>query len=365
MTTTIPLRKWMAMAGLAIVTLSAAPVNVHFFDGTQTAAVTDRSVQDIVTGRVADEITRLYDDNFLFRDGGIDLFGMLSYTLFREGRRGVLVGADGFLFSSEEYESSTHAKANLAANVDFIANSARVIESSGAKLLVAVVPAKARIYADERARYIWPSEPESRMARAMELIQRKHIGAIDLSDTLQNAKASAQVFFATDTHWTSDGAASAAAAIARRACALSDICNEALVTMSSGKPVNHLGDLTHFLRLGPFQNFAGPKADTLVTWSANVDSEETLLGETNIPVALVGTSYSADARWSFHAFLVNALKSDVLNVADEGKGPFVPMTEYLSGIAFRDSPPKLVIWEIPERYLDDPLVAETKGPQHG
>jgi alginate O-acetyltransferase complex protein AlgJ len=365
MTNAVPMRKWMALAGLALVTLSAAPVNMHFFGDTQSSEVADHSIGDIVSGRAASEITRLYNDKFLFRNTGINLFGMLSYGLFREGRRGVLIGTDGFLFSAEEYESAPDAQANLTANVDFITRSAKTIEASGAKLLVAIVPAKARIYPGQRGRYAWPPEPEVRLQRAVALMQQNNIDAIDLSHALRAAKSEDQVFLKTDTHWTSFGASAAAKAISAKARGMAELGGEVPVTMTAGIAELHRGDLLRFIRLGLFAETAGPEADRLVTWTADVETGETLLGDSSIPVALVGTSYSADPRWSFRAFLADALKADVLNVAAEGKGPFDPMSEYLSSAPFRDTPPKLVVWEIPERFLDDPRETRLEGNQHG
>jgi len=77
-----------------------------------------------------------------------------------------------------------------------------------------------------------------------------------------------------------------------------------------------------------------------------------LLGDAETPeVALVGTSYSAQPRWNFHGALQEALQQDVGNYAKEGLGPFAPMFEYLKSADFAQAPPRLVVWEIPERYL--------------
>jgi alginate O-acetyltransferase complex protein AlgJ len=68
-------------------------------------------------------------------------------------------------------------------------------------------------------------------------------------------------------------------------------------------------------------------------------------------LALVGTSYSAQPSWNFHGALQEALGEDVGNYAKEGLGPFAPMFEYLRSKDFAQAPPRLVLWEIPERYL--------------
>ena len=52
------------------------------------------------------------------------------------------------------------------------------------------------------------------------------------------------------------------------------------------------------------------------------------------------------------------LGQDLINVAEEGDGPIVPMIDYLNSSDFRDQPPQLVIWEFPERYLAQPLESE-------
>ena len=71
-------------------------------------------------------------------------------------------------------------------------------------------------------------------------------------------------------------------------------------------------------------------------------------------MALVGTSYSANPLWNFDGFLKEELEADVLNVADERMGPFETMQKYLKDEALETNPPKLIIWEVPERYLPIP-----------
>ena len=81
------------------------------------------------------------------------------------------------------------------------------------------------------------------------------------------------------------------------------------------------------------------------------DSVLDLFGDASIPVTLIGTSYSANPLWNFHGFLQEALNVDILNAASEGEGPFITMKKYLLDKALETSPPKIIIWEIPERYI--------------
>ena len=78
------------------------------------------------------------------------------------------------------------------------------------------------------------------------------------------------------------------------------------------------------------------------------------MGEDTLAVTLVGTSYSAKSKsnvWHFDDALAQALGTEVLNAAQEGKGPILPMREYLKSQDRQDNPPQVVIWEIPERFL--------------
>ncbi|MGH8464554.1 MAG: alginate O-acetyltransferase AlgX-related protein, partial [Pseudomonas sp.] len=81
------------------------------------------------------------------------------------------------------------------------------------------------------------------------------------------------------------------------------------------------------------------------------DSGDALFADTEIPVALVGTSYSANPHWNFLGALQQALRSDVVNYAEDGHGPLLPMLKYLQSDAFKASAPQVLIWEFPERYL--------------
>ena len=81
------------------------------------------------------------------------------------------------------------------------------------------------------------------------------------------------------------------------------------------------------------------------------DSSVDLFGQSEASVVLVGTSYSANEKWGFEAALKSSLGEDIVNVAEQGEGPFKPMASYIGSASFRQAPPKLVIWEIPVRFM--------------
>jgi alginate O-acetyltransferase complex protein AlgJ len=293
-------------------------------------------------------------------------WGIIEYVLFREGRSGVLVGSDGWLFSREEFEhrsTAAAASASLAANLDAVAAVRDRLETDGVRLVVALLPAKARVYGEHLGRYRLPRAPERRYDAALTGLQVRDVNAVDLLGPLAEAKSSAQVFLRTDTHWSPAGAAVVAEALAG-ALARQDTfpwLGSAEFLTTDGTPMSHRGDLARFLPLGPLYERLGPPDDTVfrATTKAVSAPETNLFAEVELPVALVGTSYSEDDRWNFPGALREALGSEVLVAARQGVGPFEPMVDYLAGTAYRNAPPSLVLWEIPERYLYEPWI----GPE--
>jgi alginate O-acetyltransferase complex protein AlgJ len=116
------------------------------------------------------------------------------------------------------------------------------------------------------------------------------------------------------------------------------------------------GDLTNFLPLDPLFSNLLPKPDDLQQRSTNPadaggESGDALFADNSVAVGLVGTSYSANPNWNFAGALKQALHADVVNYAEDGHGPILPMLKYLQTDAFKSSPPQVLIWEFPERYL--------------
>jgi alginate O-acetyltransferase complex protein AlgJ len=302
------------------------------------------------------------DDEVFFHDLGVNAWGIAEYAIFRNGRAGVLVGDDGWLFTSEEfalYPSAAGGRgdaAEVARKGRIVATVADAMQERGVRLLVAVVPAKARIEAAHLGRYRVPAEVAARPAAFLADLHGRGIETVDLTATLGALPTGADAFLHTDTHWTPEGAAAAAHTIATtiRAGTPPAWLDSAHVSTTQGAAAPHDGDLLRFVPLGPLKATLGPPLDTLHTPTVTVESSGGLLDDVTVPVALVGTSYSDDVRWAFAGALQRELGADVLNAAAEGRGPFLTMMKYLDDDAWKTAPPQLVIWEIPERYLAVP-----------
>ena len=173
---------------------------------------------------------------------------------------------------------------------------------------------------------------------------------VELSEVLTTTKTQGDVFVRTDTHWTPLGAKVVAKQLAETVHdRLPTLELPAATFQTSPSTTATPGDLLRYL---PLPKGTGPQAPQIqATTTTKLGDGGGLLGDEPVAVTLVGTSYSAIKTWNFEGALKQALGTDVLNVADEGQGPIVPMRAYLKSQTLNDSPPKLVIWEIPERFL--------------
>jgi alginate O-acetyltransferase complex protein AlgJ len=310
---------------------------------------------DIVQGRTSAAATDTYNHRFVFRDLGIETFGSLSYALFNEGRDGILVGRNGWLFTSEEFQSDSRSPQRTANAIDFIASARDQLKRNGVELVVALLPSKARIYNEQLPTDGLPEEIAARYQHAIKELGAREVRVVDLEASLRAAKGKGQVFLRTDTHWTPLGASAAAQSLAAE-LEKDEVGDEgAFASLVTGS-LAHKGDLMRYIRVLPVFESLRPHEDELVeveAMSAQAASAGDLFGDVGVPVTLVGTSYSANARFGFEAHLKAAIGSDVLNRAQEGGGPFKPMRAYLEEMQTRKDKPRVVIWEIPERYLDD------------
>ncbi len=181
------------------------------------------------------------------------------------------------------------------------------------------------------------------------MLDNAGIRSVETRAPLLEAKGKGQLFLTTDTHWTPLGAEVVADAVG---AALGK--RDTAYTIADTAPVERDGDLSKFIVTGGLAPLVGLGPETVVPREASAPpaaSSADIFGPSSIPFVLTGTSYSANPQWSFGESLKVALGSDVLNLAEEGKGPVAPMRAFLDSPTLRDTPPEVVIWEFPVRYL--------------
>ena len=315
----------------------------------------DARLETVLTGDWMAGYQTEYERGLPIRDWAVNAWGLLQYGLFREGRPGVLVGENDWLYTSEEFARHREGERLIEHHARLVAEVRERLARRGIELVVALVPAKARIYPERLGRYRLPEYTAERYRRFRSALLAEGVPAPDLKQALLEAKNGRQVFLRTDTHWTPEGARVAARALAE---AVEPVLEERaaprrrFVAEAVGERT-YAGDLTAFLPVVPFRGQVPAEPDRVRQYRIeDRDPPEIgLFDEVPHPVTLVGTSYSAGEVWDFEGALRVELQAEVLNLAEEGRGPFAPMEAYLSGEAVAEVPPEVVVWEIPERYV--------------
>lgn len=304
------------------------------------------SMEVIARGETSANLEKQIEDKLSYKDMATNLWGSLRYKFFNMGTSGVIVGKDGWLFTKEEFETHDLFAETTKVRSTLIRSYVSILKRHGIIPIIAWIPAKTRNHSDKLANHHPPILHQSIKApRNLPLIDGNYIFN-DLSHP---------AFMRTDTHWSSEGAKAMALTI-RDYIALyhPDLkLTEKQFTTKIADESNQLyrGDLLEFI---PTIEAVKPKGEPIiryVTEASSAAASDNLFGDEMIDVVLIGTSYSAQKDWHFEGFLKQFLQTDVLNLADEGQGPFAPMEKFVENLPNQEHKPKLVIWEFPERYL--------------
>lgn len=313
-------------------------------------------------GALTAKLDSVYRQSLPHRDPAIGMIGALRYLAVGEGRKGVVAGSDGWLYTDEELRP---APQDLALPLDRIAFVRDRLAEAGATLVILPVPGKLDVH-------VAHSDPET-AANIVGLydaflkgLQARDVPVFDARAALRSEAQEGLAYFRTDTHWTPAGARAVAQGLAG-----SGLVEQGTTVFAvTGVTVDQFtGDLVSYVTNDGLAPLLGLSPEVATPYTA---AETIASGEVDIfddaaagATLLIGTSYSANPAWSFAEALKLALGRDVLNLAVEGQGPARPMLDYLGSADFRAAPPELVIWEFPVRYLTDPTIWDDQGPDQG
>ena len=319
-----------------------------------------RTWLDFREGRSTGTLEKQLDQRLPARSALIGTANSVRYLLTGSGGDQVRTGKDGWLFLTEELRFDADGSANLKVRAELLGVATRSLQSQGVKLIVALVPDKARVHSSKLANGQYPEYNSSRYADALSAFQKQGVNTVNLLQPLAQAAAKGDVYYRTDTHWNQAGAHVAAEAIATAIKKLPLELEKTSYSSRSGAPAERPGDLIRLMGLGDTAKMLGLQPDTetpVVTQQSSAENTG-LFGESAVPVVLTGTSYSM--RANFAGFLQQALSAKVLNAARDGGGFLQATTQYLRDDAFRSSKPKVLLWEIPERFLWRKLDEESR-----
>lgn len=304
-----------------------------------------------INGQVFSDIETQFDEVFIARQFAINLWTAINLTAFNQGNKGVVIGDNDWLFSTEELNNTPFSDETVKHRLAEIESARSQLMRSGSALIVTIIPSKARVYA-EKLPFPMPKHADERYRFFYNWLKQKNIACYSLLSTLI-PEDKAPTFIKNDTHWSPLGAKLSAQFIAKQLKLQYqefDWHTNQFKT-SSKQTAPFVGDLLNYLPLEPyFSNLIPVKPDLELFHTESID-ETGLFDDIRYSIVLVGTSYSAKPEWNFIGALQQYTGVNVLNMSQEGKGPFLPMSEYLDSTEFKHNPPKIVLWEIPERYL--------------
>ena len=318
--------------------------------------------QPLRTGAWTAAYQAALDEGSPLRPWAVAGWNALDLALFRQAPDGVVIGADGWLFTDEEYAATAAAERHRDAWMARIGEAAARVEAEGVVLLVALVPAKAVLV--DAAQPPLPEVARARYDATLADLAALGVRTVDLRPAL--AGLGAEAWLRTDTHWTPAGAQAAADAIAAALLAVDPALGGVETFERAFVGVEAIeGDLVRLLGLGPLEDALAPDPDVIELSEARSSAAPTndLFATIDLPVTVVGTSYAADPRWNLADRLRTALGRDVLDAARAGVGPLRPLLDYLDGDAWASARPRAVVWEVPVRYLtDDAFLSEAPTP---
>ncbi|MFT4842697.1 MAG: alginate O-acetyltransferase complex protein AlgJ [Planctomycetota bacterium] len=288
----------------------------------------------------------------------------------------VTFGRDGWLFSTgamhHNFRQFDRAQAKRLAAFAEVRDAVR---ASGGELVVAIVPDKARVYADRAfPGGVMPVRKAKLYGDLLAELDSLGIARVDLATplvamraTIKSVKPDDQLYFAHDTHWRPAGALVAGAAISavvesRFGATLSPRQTLRLTGPSNARAVGDLASLLGLLSGLRLDSDRGQHtvAMSLLTddlaevrqyFGAEVVTKAGPVGmfgnDPDAEIVVVGSSFSKENGMIAMAF---ALSRPVHGNIELGASASVPMQATLEQLR-NGRTPKVVIWEIVERGL--------------
>ena len=364
-------RRTSRLAGVVLVAFMAAGAASNAWwtwTGDHSFLPDDISAHRILDGGVTHDMsTRLADMDFSSEAARLQR-GLGWLTIGDLGDR-VRRGCPGWLFLGDELQVHANGQANEQARADIVARLQQSLAKRDIKLLVAVVPDKSRIEAQRLCDLHRSAAFQDRLSHWVQTLQGRGVQTLDLSAAL--AGLGQDAYFRTDPHWTAAGAGAAARVVADRVKGSGvPLQPPQGYRVTASAPALRPGDLVRLAGVDWLPVSLQPPGEVIEqhTWTAQAaaasaaapaagNSADDLFGDSGLPtLALIGTSYSRTS--SFVPQLSQALGVSVGNFARDG-GKFGGAAQaYFKSAAWKQTPPRLIIWEMNERDLQTPLTAE-------
>lgn len=147
-------------------------------------------------------------DQFIFRDSLISAKTYFDRLSGKKEENGVYIGKDGFLIEKQSPYNKKKVKALTKSINSFMK------KYPYANKMVAISPNASYVYSDKLPKNVEVSDQYNQLTKIMNSLEGKNYRFLNVSKALLEAKKKHQVFYKTDHHWTTRGAAAVFKAIA-------------------------------------------------------------------------------------------------------------------------------------------------------
>lgn len=288
---------------------------------------------------------------------------MTGYA-FAADTAAALVGKQEWLFYKYEFSEPSHDEL-VKKSQDLIKNFERALAARGIRLTVAMVPLKIRVYSEFLPDEIKLSPyVQGNYSQMLGVFSSSGVNAADLNSAFMNSperSGETPLYFRLDSHWTPVGAMVGAEAL-KKSLEADPKSAELLATVPVAKYTYKVANRKRPSRgrdlvdqLPPNSPTFAPELVAQVNVLREKANQTDLLGAQEAPkIGMVGSSYSRD--WTGFSDAVRYVLQRDVAVAAVGadQGSWVGMESYLKDEAFQANPPKLLIWEMPERDMRAP-----------
>jgi alginate O-acetyltransferase complex protein AlgJ len=346
------------VAGLVVAVLSLRDVPEESWSG-----MTEPHA--LLGGESTQRFTTNLNTHFLLSKPFSRIERAVNWGLAGDAGPSVRTGCANWFFLSEELDSFADAAQSAQARAQITSAMSRKLQASGIHLMVALVPDKSRIEQAQLCGLHRPAAFVSRLDNWQAQLRQAGVDVLSLEPTLQALPGAR--YYQTDSHWNEQGAYASAAAIVahlinnkRLPAPATPPSAAALQRQTIARP----GDLLRVSNLDGVPAWMRPATEqaqltTIAAPSApasTAPAQDDLFDDAGLPpLAVVGTSFSRTSN--FVPFLSHQLSAPVANLAKDGGNFEGAALAYFNSKTFTQSPPKVVLWEVPERMLQKPLTS--------
>ena len=268
-------------------------------------------------------------------------------------------GKSNWFFPVDEIRFYTSERPETISDaIETIDQISKLYSSKNIDLYMSVVPIRARIYQSQLPDNLAiPQVILDRYANAQAEFLRSGVKTIDLNAAfLSSPQRLAQypLYLRGDHHWAGQGGLLAAQLLSTAISKSGKVASSNVVQseISFGQP--RILPKTPLARDG--QPLPSEQTETYIPISVKTDGAQSLLGDDSFPIAVVGDSFSNGERdgvglFAYASLIEHFTQRRVYNAAQPGKGPWIPMFDYIKSNVYQDTPPNVINWESWEAFL--------------